>query len=567
MNEEDRKKIISNEYADLIVEYGSGSQELVDYQNDTMIPIDDKFQVIYFPFIRATHRIIYESGYSVIPKLFGLVDSTSLEEMGVNKIQSTQFLSLRGQGVLLGFVDTGIEYTNPVFLNADGTTRIISIWDQSIENMEASQDIFYYGTEYNREQINIALQAESALSVVPSKDENGHGSMLAGLAGGSSIEESDFIGVAPLAEFVIVKLKPAKSIVKSFWVVPEEAICYQENDIMFGIQYLVQVARQLKRPIAICIGLGTNQGSHDGYGTLNDMVSRLTNQMGIAIVVAAGNEGNSGHHYYGEINKANNYDTVELKVGENESGFSMELWGNVPGTYSIDILSPTGEYIPRIPARLGENRVIKFIFENTTVVVEYVIVESQTGDELILFRFRKPAPGIWRIKVYGGSDITSGYHIWLPMRNFITPGTFFLRPNPNTTVTVPGDTTLAITVTAYNHKNHSIYLNASRGYSRSNIVKPEIASPGIDVYSPMPGNEFGAQSGTSLAATLTTGVSAMLLEWGIVKGNNKSMDTIIVKKFLIRGAKRSENIDYPNQVWGFGILDIYRTFESLRGES
>ena len=559
MDVEDRIKILSNEYTDLLVEYDG-------FVNEAINIINYKYAVIYVPNVHTPNTIINTFGYSIIPELFGLSDSTSLEDLGVLRVQNTPFLSLRGQGVLLGFVDSGIEYTNPTFLNADNTTRIVSIWDQTIENMQASQDIFYYGTEYSKEQINAALLNEEPFSIVPSTDEIGHGTTLAGLAGGTRIEESDFVGVTPLVEYVVVKLKPAKSNIKDIYFVPEDTLCYQENDILAGIQYLVNVAISLRRPIAICIGLGTNQGSHDGRGALSDTISALANRVGTAIVVAAGNEGNRAHHYYGEIDPSLGYDTVELKVGENETGFSMELWGSSPGTYSIDILSPSGEYIPRIPARLGENRVIDFLFENTTVIVDYIIVEPQSGDELILIRFANPGPGIWKFKVYGGA-ITSGFHIWLPIRNFITQDTVFLKPNSNTTVTVPGDTSFAITVTAYDHRNQSIYLNASRGYSRTNIVKPELTAPGVEVYSPMLGNAFGEQSGTSIAAALTTGVSAMLLEWGVIRGNDRTMDSIAVKKYLIGGVKRIENIDYPNEVWGYGILDIYGSFERLRGET
>jgi len=566
MTDEDRMKITSNDYADLLVEYGINKEELSMFQSDPMIIIDDKYAVIYFPASMIPIRIAFGVKYSMIPKLFGLLDSTSLEAMGVIRVQNTPNLSLRGQGVLLGFVDTGIEYTNPLFKNADNTTRIVSIWDQTIENMQASEDIFYYGTEYKRDVINQALQNEDPLSIVPSTDEIGHGTTLAGLAGGTRNEDSDFVGVAPLAEYAIVKLKPAKPYLKDYFSVPQDTICYQENDIMFGIQYLVKVARQLERPIAICIGLGTNQGSHDGRGILSDMVSVLSNEAGHALVVAAGNEGNRAHHYFGEIDKTQGYDIVDLKIGEHEIGFTMELWGNIPGVYSIDILSPTGEYIPRIPARLNETRVIQFLFENTTILVDYVLVETQSGDQLILIRFKNPAPGIWRFKVYGGA-ITSGFHIWLPMRGFITEDTVFLRPNPDTIITIPGNTAFALTVTAYDHKNQSIYRNASRGYSRTNIIKPELAAPGVDVYSPIPGNQFGVQTGTSIAAGNTTGVAALLLEWGIVKGNNRTMDTIQVKKYLIRGVSRNVNIVYPNKEWGYGTLNLYGTFVSLQGES
>jgi len=566
MNDDDRKRIISNDYADLIVEYSKNLLELFDLQNETINYIDSKYAVVHIPENKVTQQFIHEKDYSVIPKLLGLLDTTSLEAMGVKKIQNVSSLALKGQGVLLGFVDTGIEYTNPIFKNADNSTRILSIWDQSIENKQASADIFYYGTEYSEDNINLALKNDVPLSIVPSTDEIGHGTMLAGLAGGSNIVESDFVGVVPLSEYVVVKLKPAKSNIKLLTMVPEATICYQENDIMFGIEYLTNVARRLGRPIAICIGLGTNQGSHDGSSPISDMILTHANRTGIAIIVAAGNEGNAGHHYFGTIDPKIGFDKVEIEVAEGESGFAMELWGSLPGTYSIDITSPNGEYIPRILPKLQERKKINFIFQNTIILVDYFIVETQTGDQLILIRFMNPSPGTWKINVYAGK-ISSGFHIWLPMRGFILENTFFTKPNPYTTVTTPGNALIVITATAYNHRDQSIYLNASKGFTRTDFVKPDLAAPGVNVYSPLLANEFGDKSGTSIAAALTTGVAAMLLEWGIVKDNYPSMDCLQIKKFLFRGVNRNENLIYPNREWGYGTIDINGTYESLQVQS
>ncbi len=563
MTVEEKRQIVSNDYANAIVEYNRSDSFMAQFNNYPINILDEKYGVIYFPLSETTVPIRFENGYAIIPKLYGLLDAVNLEAVGVNRVQNIPRLALMGQGVLLGFVDTGIEYTNPIFKYADNTTRIVSIWDQTIENEDAPENIFYYGREYVREEINAALQSEDPYLVVPSRDENGHGTMLAGIAGGSQDEQNDFRGVVPLAEFVIVKLKQAKQNLRDYFFIPDEVHCYQEDDILFGIQYLMNVAAGLKRPIAICIGLGTNQGAHDGYDTLSNFISWAGNFTGRGILIAAGNEGNSKKHYFGRVDPNTGYETIELNVGGNEKGFSMEIWGYAPSTYSIDLLSPSGEYIPRIAARLGESRTIRFLFENTTVYVDYLVIEAQSGDPLILMRFINPAPGIWRFKVYGMGSSNLGFHIWLPMTGFVSDNTYFVNPNPDTTITSPGNTSTAVTVTAYNVASKNIYLNSSRGYTKDNIVKPDVAAPGVDVLAPMPGSQYGRASGTSVAAAHATGIAAMLFEWGIVQGNYSSISSVQVQRFLLRGVETQSSYTYPNNVWGYGTINIYNTFLSL----
>jgi subtilisin family serine protease len=285
--------------------------------------------------------------------------------------------------------------------------------------------------------------------------------------------------------------------------------------------------------------------------------------MNFAIVVAAGNEGNARRHYAGVVDPKLGYDAVELNVGENENGFAMELWGDSPGLFAISIKSPSGEYIPQILPRGNENRLISFIFEKTKIVVDMQTVESQSGDQLILFRFTNPSPGIWTFNVYGKGDLSLGFHIWLPMEGFISNNTFFLRPNPYTTILSLGNSIIPITVTAYDSDTGSLYLNASKGYTRTGYIKPDIAAPGVNIVSPTLNKGFAEVSGTSPASAHTAGVAAMILEWSVVRGNLPIINTEDIKALMIRGAKRDPNIVYPNKEWGYGILDAYNIFVSL----
>lgn len=564
MTQEERYKITSNDYFDYIVVYNGNQTELNRHRDNSVHVIDQRLAVAYLPINQLTDVKIREIGFLYLAYIYGLVAETGLEASGVNQLRRLPNLNLRGQGVLMGFVDTGIDYTNPIFQKQDGTSRIISIWDQSIDSENQYPEGTFYGTEYTLEQINQALQSPTPFDIVPSKDENGHGTMMAGIAAGNEVQESDFSGVVPDTELVVVKLKPAKNIVKSFYAVPETAIGYQINDIMWGVQYLTQVAKRLNRPIAISIGLGTTYGAHDGRGALAAMISRLGDISGTVICAAAGNEGNARGHFYGTIDSTIGNTTVELNVAENEPGFSMQLWGTAPNTYSIDILSPSGEYIPRIIEGLGVSQDISFIFESTLIHIEYQMVESITGEQLIFMRFEKPAPGIWRFQVYGRGDLPGSFHIWLPLNQFISVDTYFIQPNPYTTVTSPGNALVPLTITAYNPLNDTLYRAAGRGYNRNNVVKPELAAPGVNILGPTLSHGFENVTGTSAATAHAAGITAIILEWAIVRGNYPNIDSVEVKKLLIRGAERSNTLQYPNRDWGYGIMNIFNVFDIIR---
>ena len=561
---EDRERIVSEDYADLIVEYNGDVSVFDQFPDSTVQIVNIQYAFVHVPVSFITQDIVYRFGYGILPTCFGIISESSLESSGVFQLRNIPIFNLRGRGVLIGIIDTGVQYTNPAFLYADNTTRIVSIWDQTIQsgNPPVGKE---YGTEYTREQINEALQSEDPLSIVPSTDDNGHGTMLAGIAGGNEVPGSNFYGVAPDAEFAVVKLKPAKRFIRDFFYIAENAVCFQETDIFLGMIHLYELSIRLQRPIAICIALGSSQGAHDGLGTLSTYVSGRAAATGIGIVIAAGNEGNKRRHYSGRINPATGYDTVELNVGEGEPGFSMELWGSAPDIYSIDILSPLGEYIPRIAAGRDDHRVISFIFEATIIYVDYQMGESQSGEQLILIRFEDPSPGIWRFNVYERGGLNLGFNIWLPMEGFISENTYFIRSDPYTTILTLGNADNPLTVTAYNDADDSLYISSSRGYTRINRIKPEVAAPGVDVIGPTLDGSFAAFTGTSVSAAHTTGIAALIFEWGIIRGNLTAMSTIEIKNLIIRGARRNADIVYPNRDWGYGILDIFNVFDALRG--
>ena len=563
MTPEDLNKIYSNDYADFFLNYSGDISALEQYKNDTVNIINFFFAILHLPVNQMTEDIISMRGYAAIPSLFGLGSQSSMESSGIPRIRSIPNFNLKGGGVLIGIADTGIDYTNPIFQFADKTTKISSIWDQTIRS-ENNPEYLTYGTEYSRDQINEALRSENPFNIVPSRDEIGHGTMVAGIAAGNEVPESGFYGVAPDSELVIVKLKQAKPYLKDFFRLPENAIAYQENDLIFGLQYLLDYAAKVGKPIAICITLDTSQYAHDGRGTTSSWLSLESSMPGRAALIAVGNEGNRRRHFFGLIKEEDKFDVVELNVGANESGFSMELWGTTPNRFSIDITSPSGEYIPRIEIRLNETRELSFTFEPTIIYVDYQLVETQSGDQLILLRFSQPTQGIWKFNVYGNGIYPMNYNIWLPMNDFVGPDTFFVRSDPYTTLLSLACADVPITVTAYNPDDESMFIDAGKGYTRTLMIKPDVAAPGVNIVSPSLNQGFIQVTGTSTAVAHTAGVAAMLLEWGIVKENYRKMSTQDIKIFMIRGARRKTEITYPNRDWGYGILDIFNAFDRIR---
>ena len=546
----------SESIADFIYRYGSQQQFPGDLEDILCMDfVSTDFSIIYTPLDTVKPISLSKFTYYSIPGLYTLLDSTSMEASGILAAHASPALSNRGRGVIIGIIDTGIDYTNPLFRNQDGTTRIISIWDQSLPDDKSDLPVGVpnrynasgatYGTEYTREQINEALESDNPLTLVPSTDINGHGTFLAGIAAGGVLPEQDFTGAAPECELIIVKLKPAKQYLRDFYLVSRDTDVYQENDIMMGIKYLRVEAFSQRKPLVILLGIGSNLGSHEGTSPLNVMIQDVSRYLGMATVIAAGNETGRGHHYMGSIPMGESSIDVELQVGNPESqrGFVVELWAGTADTYSVGFISPSGESISRIPI-IGRNETsVPFLLEPTVITVNYQMIEPGAGKQLVFIRFEAPTKGIWKIRVYKTQYLTGQFNMWLPAHNLISDETAFLVPSPYTTITLPGDSPSPITVGAYNHFNNSIYIHSGRGYTIGGLIKPDLAAPGVDISGPSIGFRNGGsipmttRTGTSVAAAHVAGAVANLLSWGIVEGHDITMSEASIKAFLIRGAK------------------------------
>lgn len=557
-----REMILSEEYADVIVPYFPCF--LNQYREQGAQVFNEYYGMIHYPLSERSFAAFFEEGffYTTVPKLYTLLDTVNLDAAGITQVQNQPVLKLTGQDIILGFIDTGIDYTHPAFRRSDGSSRIYGLWDQTVQTGTPPYDL-EYGSVYTRQEINQALALEDPYSLVPSQDEIGHGTALAGIAAGTALPENDFAGAAPQAMIAAVKLKPAKEYLKSLFYVTGDAPAYQMTDIMAGIRYLIRLSEELLKPLVICLGLGTSQGAHSGDSPLDSMLS-VTNQFrGIIGVSAAGNEAGRAHHYYGTALNSTEYNAVEILVKEGTRGFCAELWGQPPEVYAVGFESPLGEVVQKITPRLSYSENISFILENTKIFVSSEIIQTVSGSQLIFIRFTDPTPGSWKIRVYTGNYNSGSYHIWLPITGFSNPDVTFLEPNPDTTITSPGTSLSVITTAAYNAYNNSLYLNSSRGYTRTGQIKPDIAAPGVNVFAPAPRQRYTTITGTSAAAAITAGASALVMEWGMNRTPSRIFNSEEMKSLFIRGAQRRGDNLYPNREWGYGLLDVYQVFVSL----
>lgn len=556
-----RQQIHSNDYYDFIVPYGVGPEQIT--VSGCTQRISEDYDIFYFPREGLPSLSIADYSYTTIPKCYGLLDTTALEASGILRMQNQPVLSLKGDGVLIGFIDTGIDYTNKLFRYADGSSRIVRIWDQSITDGETPEGILY-GSEYTKEVIDRALASENPYDIVPSRDENGHGTFLAGVACGNEDAEADFIGAAPQAQIAVVKLKEAKQYLREFFFVPEGVPAYQENDIMMGVAYLDYLANVLNMPLVICIALGNSIGSHGKNGPLSGYLNFICTRRRRSIVVAGGNEANSRHHFQGRIAEDMSYEDVEVTVENDMGGFFLEMWANSPELYSVSVISPTGEQIRRVPVRENASETFRFVFEKTVVMIDYRIETREEANQLIYMRFIAPKRGLWVIRVYPENIINGSYNMWLPMAQLTDGKVYFLRSNPEITLTSPSNARQVITVGGYNAVNQSMFADSGRGYTISGEIKPDFAAPAVNVYGPGLRGDYIRFTGTSAAAAVTTGAVAQIMQWALVELNSPRLSNAGIKNMLIRGTGKSNDRSYPNREWGYGTLDVYQAFERLR---
>lgn len=554
--------IYSEQFFDYMVRYNGNLSAISEaFGDDVCInAVNNQYAVVYKKITDAGQNIenMLEPGFRFIPKCYGLMDAYAYEKSGAAEAASLPGLSISGENVLVGFVDTGIDYTLDMFRTKSGRTRIKYIWNQNAPYRETETGHFGFGSVYTSDEIDYALTLDDPYSAVPVRDTNGHGTFLASVAGGAGV------GIAENAEFAVVSLKEAKESLRSFYQIPFDEPCFAETDIILAVRFLIEAAAREGKPMVICLGIGSSQGAHLGKSMLEDYLSYIGSYRGICVVSAVGNENLSGSHFRGRGN-------VEISADEFISGFSMELWSSRLVYLDVSLVSPTGEIFNGINPRRNGYYHKKFVYEGTEADVVNVAIDETAGVQMVFIRLKNVTAGIWQLSVTE-SEISrgEGFDAWLPIKQYTKGKVYFATPASEVTICAPGSAAGVITAAAYNVADDSIYAYSSRGFNRQDLVKPDIAASGVSVIGAFSGGGKSSmdlltvKSGSSVAAAVLAGLAALVLEWGLIKENAPYISTAEIRHFFIQGAVRKDYLAYPNVSFGWGTVDLLNSFQRLR---
>ncbi|MDD7794198.1 S8 family peptidase [Clostridium sp. 'White wine YQ'] len=567
-NIERREKVVKPEEVDqsfpwkdayfIVVEYqGDIANSIKSIPNARVIIIDDRRAVLastgdIYDVINKLSKIIVSVSLNA---LFTLCDISPLTASQADLFHTSPYLKLDGTGVIIGIIDTGIDYLNEEFMNEDGTTRIVGIFDENLR-------VEYTSDEIN-EAVNAKKQGKDPYAIVPSKDLIGHGTSIAGVAAARGVNPA-VVGVAPRAMIAVVNMAQANIKLREEQGVYGNAPVYSSVSIFLGIQYLNRLSLFLNVPMIMLIPLGSNIGPRNGLTTTERYLDEVSTRKGVTCVIPTGNQGIGDNHTSGIIGSTGESSNIELKIDPNQKDIRFEIWCSKPDKISLSIVSPSGEVIDRIPPASNKVTNISFLYEGTKMSILYLLPETQTGDERILITARDIKEGIWIFKLTGDLVVVGRYDSYLNSKELLAPETKFLKPDPFITLTSPSTSRAAISVAYYDQNDNSNVAESGKGYTRDNRIKPEIAAGGINALATTIGGGTRIISGSSVAAAVVAGCAALINQWGEVEGNDPSMYSTKVKTYLIRGASKREGDTYPNQDWGYGTVDMKGVFDNIR---
>ncbi|WP_440322181.1 S8 family peptidase [Laedolimicola sp.] len=469
-------------------------------------------------------------------------------------VQNARY-DLYGDGVLVALLDSGVDYAHPDFRNEDGTTRILALWDQTIPGRPPEG--YRIGTEYTQQELNEALKAgtpEERYERVPSRDVSGHGTRVLGIAAGNGRASGGrYRGIASRSPLLAVKLGT-----------PREDGFPRTTELMQGLDYCIRKALELRLPVAVNISIGNTYGAHDGTSLLETYIADIANVWKSVICIGTGNEGYAAGHAAGSLQERTT-ETVELAVGEYETAFSIQIWKSYLDEVDITLISPGGRKAGPIQKLLGAQR---FVLEETEILLYYgepsPYSQSQEIYLELLSRSDYVDTGIWTLELSAGEIRDGRYHLWLPSAVALNGGTRFLHPSADTTLTIPSTARRVAAVGAYDSRTLTYADFSGRGNTRDLREKPILVAPGVRVLTTALGGTYAEATGTSFATPFATGAAALLLQWGIVDGNDPYLYGEKAIAYLKKGTRPlPAYAEYPNPEVGWGALCIKQSLPEI----
>ena len=564
---------------ELIIKY-SGNLETVRQISERVTELLNEYAIIHIRQSQIPDLVqIVEVEYVEKPKRLFFQVRNGKRVSCINEVQDARF-SLTGQGVLVAVIDSGVDYTLPDFRNEDGTTRIRYLWDQSLKAVEGEHVPKGYGmgVEYTKEEIDAAfpdfyhvitsknIVTQGAITI-RTRDISGHGTAVAAIAAGNGRGSGGvYAGVAPQSEFIVVKLGN-----------PMSGGFPRTTELMQGIDYVIRKAQELRMPVAVNISFGNTYGARDGTSLLERFIDDISNIWKSCICIGTGNEGATPGHTSGRLRektveeqnignrnllenvRANTEQEIEIKKKKKQPSLNVQIWKRYVDQIDISIVSPTGTRIGPVKEQLGTQR---FTVDATEILLYYGEPSPFSTNQEIYLDFLPRGSyinsGVWKMVLTPKKIVDGHYEMWIPGEGTLNPGTGFLRPVSSTTLTNPATAIRAITVGAYDSLTFSYADFSGRGPltgESASAVKPDLVAPGVNVSTISVGGSVMQFSGTSFSTPFVTGSAALLMEWGIVRGNDSYLYGEKVKAYLRRGAKPMPGFEeYPNEAVGYGRL-------------
>lgn len=543
---------VNNERFEVIVKFNGDLNEIADALNVEVEILSQGYAIITIEEDQITELYSFPQIESIeLPKSIYIATSYNLSSSCIVSVHDPNQYNLSGSGVIVGIIDSGIDYTHVDFRNADGTTRIIYLWDQTIDG--SPPEGFPAGTEYSSEQLNAALSEPDPFSVVPSTDTLGHGTAVAGIAAGNGRgSNGDNVGVAFESELIIVKigLRGVRSFART-------------TELMRAIKYVINKARILGRPVSVNMSFGMNDGSHMGNSLFETYLSDISMEWKVSISVPTGNEGVAGHHYTGTI-ESSQVKEIEFFTASGIDEFYLSLWKNFTDNFAVELIFPTGVSSGVVNI---ENQIRNVQMGNLLLTISYGQPTHYSDGQEIFFNVSATDgtinPGLWKLRLIATNIVDGNFDIWLPTLEAVTANTHFSYPTDIGTMTIPSTAEKVIAVAGYNDRIGNIAEFSGRGHPNRALPNPDIAAPAVSILTVRVGGGYDTFTGTSMAAPFVTGSAALMMQWGIVNNNAPFLYGERLKSFLRIGARRSPTAVYPNYIFGYGTLCLANTMNYL----